>query len=57
MELSVLPIHIFHSPRALKTLNLTGNLFHLIPEALEFAVNLHYLSLDENPITNLVETK
>lgn len=52
MELTSLPEHLLHSPRGLQVLNLTGNLLSEIPDALGFAVNLQYLSLDENPIVN-----
>lgn len=48
MELKTLPDHIFHAPRQLKTLNLTGNLFNTLPEALGDALNLIYLNLDDN---------
>lgn len=48
MELKTLPETIFHSPRNLKTLNLAGNLFTKIPDALERAVNLVSLTLDDN---------
>lgn len=57
MELSTLPEHMLHTPKHLETLNLTGNLLKRIPEALEYAVNLKYLNLDENPMESLVETK
>lgn len=55
MELSSLPEPMFHSLRALKVLNLAGNLFTKIPEALKYAVNVRELSLDENPIGDLSE--
>jgi Leucine-rich repeat (LRR) protein len=55
MELNSLPEPIFHSLRALKVLNLAGNLFTKIPEALKYAVNVRELSLDENPIHDLSE--
>ena len=57
MELSTLPLHIFHSPRGLEVLNLTGNLFTRIPSALENAINLKTLFLDENPIVSIVQEK
>lgn len=50
MELKDLPEHIFHSPRGLKVLNITGNFFSLIPGALTYAINLERLTMDENPI-------
>lgn len=48
MELKTLPEFLFHSPRKLKTLDLSGNLFTKIPEALEHTVELVSLNLDEN---------
>lgn len=48
MELKTLPEHILHAPRTLKTLNLSGNLFSQIPDALEFASNIVSLNLDDN---------
>lgn len=57
MELKELPEHIFHRPRQLESLNLTGNLFTTVPEALQYAINLKFLSLDENPIVEFNETK
>jgi Leucine-rich repeat (LRR) protein len=53
MELSELPLDIFHPLRALKVLKLEGNLFKKIPEALKRAINLKELTLDENPIGDL----
>lgn len=55
MELSSLPEDIFHPLRALKVLKLEGNLFKTIPTALKYAINLRELSLDENPIGDLVK--
>lgn len=53
LELTELPKTLFNSPRDLNTLNLTGNLFTEIPEALQFAVNLQTLYLDENDIKHI----
>lgn len=50
LELTELPETIFHSPRELNTLNLTGNLLTTVPKALKFAINLHFLYLDDNDI-------
>lgn len=55
MELSSLPDETFHPLKALRVLNLGGNLFTTIPKALKFAVNVRELSLDENPIVDLSE--
>lgn len=48
MELKTLPEAIYHAPRSLKTLSLSGNLFTKIPEAIEHAINLVTLNLDDN---------
>lgn len=53
MELEELPKAIFHSPQGLNYLNLTGNLLAEIPEALDYTINLKWLSLDENPIESI----
>lgn len=53
MELLEIPNRIFHTPQGLQYLNLTGNLLTAIPEALEYAINLKWLSLDENPIEDI----
>lgn len=53
MELLELPKRIFHTPQGLQYLNLTGNLLTTIPEALEYAINLKWLSMDENPMENI----
>lgn len=50
MELKDLPEHIFNTPRQLKNLNLTGNLFDKIPVAIQHAINLIDLNIDDNPI-------
>lgn len=57
MELSALPDTIFHSPKDLETLLLSGNLFHEIPAALNRAKNLKKLVLDENPLGDFVQGK
>jgi len=49
-ELTEIPLTLFHTPRELRTLNLTGNLLTKVPEALTLAVNLETLFLDENDI-------
>lgn len=48
MELKTLPEYIFHTPRMLKTLNLSGNLFKTLPSALELAISLVNLNFDDN---------
>jgi len=50
LELTEIPKTLFHSPRELRTLNLTGNLLTTVPDALQLAVNLETLYLDENDI-------
>lgn len=57
MELSSLPEHIFHAPRQLISLNLTGNLFKTIPGALQYAVNLNELIFDENILEDISRNK
>ncbi|XP_004524904.1 leucine-rich repeat-containing protein 15 isoform X2 [Ceratitis capitata] len=54
MELSELPDYLFHGPRDLETIILTGNLFDELPDDLDLAPNLRELVLDENPIGNLI---
>lgn len=53
MELLEIPKRIFHTPQGLHYLNLTGNLLTTVPEALEYAINLKWLSMDENPMENI----
>lgn len=53
MELRTIPDYMFHAPRSLHTLNLTGNLFTVIPEALHFAPNLVQLNLNDNPFVHI----
>lgn len=53
MELRTIPEHMLHAPRSLHTLNLTGNLFTKLPEALHFAVNLVELNLNDNPFEHI----
>lgn len=55
MELDSLPRETFHPLRALKVLNLDGNLFKTIPEALKYAINVEELSLSMNPLLDLSE--
>lgn len=50
MELTRLPDHLLHSPRELKVLNMSGNLFETLPETLQDAINLEELNLDDNNI-------
>lgn len=57
MELNNLPEHIFHTPRYLTDLYLSGNLFETLPTALTYAVNLEYLDLDENPMKSFAYEK
>lgn len=52
-QLRKLPDHIFHAPRGLIEINLEGNLFDRIPDALIFAINVDTLILDENPIMRI----
>lgn len=53
MELRSIPEYMFHAPRALHTLNLTGNLFTKLPEALHSAINLVELNLNDNPFEHI----
>ncbi|XP_067637406.1 leucine-rich repeat neuronal protein 3-like [Eurosta solidaginis] len=53
MELEELPDNLFHGPRDLETIILTGNLFDELPDDLDLATNLRELVLDENPIADL----
>lgn len=53
MELRTIPEHMLHAPRSLHTLNLTGNLFTILPEALYFTPNLVHLTLDDNPFVHI----
>jgi Leucine-rich repeat (LRR) protein len=50
MELEELPKYLFKANNDLKILNLAGNLFETIPQAVGSASNLEQLNLDENPI-------
>lgn len=52
MELDELPKYLLHSPRQLKVLNMSGNLFETLPETLQDAINLEELNLNDN---NFVE--
>uniref|UniRef100_A0A182JY92 LRRCT domain-containing protein n=1 Tax=Anopheles christyi TaxID=43041 RepID=A0A182JY92_9DIPT len=54
MELEDIPKYLFHTPRGLRYLNLTGNLLQEVPQALSYATGLAWLSLDENPISSIV---
>uniref|UniRef100_A0A6E8W4T0 LRRCT domain-containing protein n=1 Tax=Anopheles coluzzii TaxID=1518534 RepID=A0A6E8W4T0_ANOCL len=54
MELEDIPKYLFHTPRGLRYLNLTGNLLQEVPAALSYATALAWLSLDENPISSIV---
>lgn len=53
MDLESLPKNLLHTPKDLKTLNLTGNLFTKLPEGLRYAQSLTYLNLNENPIISI----
>lgn len=53
MELRTIPEYMLHSPRLLSTLNLTGNLFTRLPEALHWSVNLVHLNLNDNPFEQI----
>lgn len=53
MEISELPKTLFNAPDELTHLNLTGNLLETVPEALQYALKLQWLSLDENPISSI----
>lgn len=50
MELRELPNYMLHAPRHLRVLNLTGNLFTSIPDAIHSAENLIELIIDDVPI-------
>lgn len=53
MDLREIPIHMLHSPRELKTLNLASNILTKVPEALTYAINLIDLNLDDNPMVQI----
>lgn len=53
MELRTIPEHMLHAPHSLHTLNLTGNLFTVLPEALNFVPNLVNLNLNDNPFVHI----
>lgn len=53
MELRTIPEHMLHAPRLLHTLNLTGNLFTVLPDALYFTPNLVQLNLNDNPFVHI----
>lgn len=53
MELRTMPEHMLHAPRSLHTLNLTGNLFTVLPAALYYTPNLVTLNLDDNPFVHI----
>lgn len=57
MELTTIPDHILHTPQKLTTLKLNGNLFKSIPSALQFAINLIELDMDENIIEEFSRLK
>lgn len=54
MELDDLPMDVFHPLKTLKVLKLEGNLFKTMPKALKFATTVQELSLDENPIGDII---
>lgn len=49
-ELDDLPEHLFHTPKYLRKVNLTGNRFSSPPLALEDGKAIESVSLDENPM-------
>ncbi|XP_046617558.1 leucine-rich repeat neuronal protein 1-like [Neodiprion virginianus] len=49
-DLDDLPEHVFHTPKFLKRVDLTGNKFSSPPLALEDGRALEWVALDENPI-------
>ncbi|KAI5709110.1 hypothetical protein M8J76_010323 [Diaphorina citri] len=49
--LSALPDHLLHTPRYLHTLNLSYNLFSVVPEQLSQSHELQVLQLNGNPIS------
>ncbi|EAT46547.1 AAEL002307-PA [Aedes aegypti] len=53
MELLEIPKFMFYSLLKLQYLNLAGNLLTSVPGALDYAINLKWLSLDENPIESV----
>lgn len=53
MELRTIPRDMLHAPRSMQTLNLTGNLFTVLPEALHFTPNLVNLNLNDNPFEHI----
>lgn len=55
--LTSLPDGILHTPKNLTQLDLSGNLFTVVPSQLSHAANLRYLSLNENPIVNITAEK
>lgn len=57
LQLKKLPEHLFHASRTLEVLNLSDNGLHHVPEALQYAINLKELTLDNNPINNLEYVK
>lgn len=57
LQLKKLPEHLFHASRTLEVLNLSDNGLHHVPEALQYAINLKELTMDNNPINNLEYVK
>ncbi|XP_018402021.1 PREDICTED: leucine-rich repeats and immunoglobulin-like domains protein 2 [Cyphomyrmex costatus] len=55
-QLRELPNHQFHNAKHLKKLNLTSNQLTVLPNSLEEAGTLEYLSLDGNPIRAIDRT-
>ncbi|CAO1298801.1 unnamed protein product [Diamesa serratosioi] len=55
IEISDIPEETFHPLRNLMNLKLAGNLFKTIPKALKYAINVNFLTLDENPLGDMNE--
>lgn len=53
MELQTISDEMFHRPAKLKILDLRGNLLTDLPRALQWAVNVENLTLDNNPIRSI----
>lgn len=53
MELYEIPGDVFHTPRNLEVVDLTGNLLTQIPKYIALAENLKRLTLDNNPIMDI----
>lgn len=51
--MSTLPDYFLHTPKNLEFLDLSGNAFERIPEALKLTTSLRILFLNNNPIVNI----